>query len=172
MTEQVENWRNYDSEQLYANLWNDHCNWWCKYSITNQHKTKNIQVLFCYVKSPLTDTGQNTEWKTLTISEVPSTSAASSHETANKQINPTLNTFDLNSKRLPCILLLNNNFQKMINVLSSQIQTRRPFGIVLKVHTGPVYIHELFNISWLSAGELQLWISSNNFPEFGTETLM
>lgn len=35
----------------------------------------------------------------------------------------------------------------MINVLSSQIQTRRPFGIVLKVHTGPVYIHELFNIS-------------------------
>lgn len=64
--------------------------------------------------------------------------------------------FDLNSKRLSCILLLNNNFQKMINVFSSQTRTHNPFGFVLKVHTEPVYFHELFNISWLSAGELQL----------------
>lgn len=55
--------------------------------------------------------------------------------------------FDLNAKRLSCILLLNNNFQKMINVLSSQTRTHNPFGFVLKVYTEPVYFHELFNIS-------------------------
>lgn len=55
--------------------------------------------------------------------------------------------FDSNSKRLSCIQLLNNNFQKMINVLSSQTWTHNPFGFVLKVHTEPVYFHELFNIS-------------------------
>lgn len=63
---------------------------------------------------------------------------------------------DLNSKRLFCILLLNNNLQKVMNVLSTQTQTHNPFDVVLKVHMEPVYSHELFHISWLSAAELQL----------------
>lgn len=61
------------------------------------------EASFCYLQPSLTDTGQNSEWKNLTAPEAPSISVASPSETANKEINPSLDMFDLNSKRLCCI---------------------------------------------------------------------